>query len=81
MQLIKEEIGRAQERLAQATDPRARAVLQGVILALKWAFEDGGRARPSELAANMLSDPLDHDGDGQKGGSLSGKRATARKRK
>lgn len=26
-------------------------------------------------------DPLDHDGDGAKGGSLPGKKATARKRK
>jgi hypothetical protein len=32
-------------------------------------------------APDALPDPLDHDGDGRKGGSLSGKRATARKRK
>lgn len=81
MQLIKAEIERAKERLAEAKDPRARAVLEGIIMGLKWAFEDGGRASPSELAARIVSDPLDHDGDGVKGGSLSGKRATARKRK
>lgn len=55
-------------------------MLEGVIMALKWAHEDGGRAPPSDMAARMVSDPLDHDGDGQKGGSLKGKRATARKR-
>jgi len=79
--MIRAELERARLRLAEAKDPRAKAALEGVVLALEWAFEDGGRSPPSELAARFVSDPLDHDGDGEKGGSLPGKRATARKGK
>jgi hypothetical protein len=74
MQLIARELTRAKERLAEATDPRAHATLEGVVMALEWAFEDGGRASPSELAAGLTTDPLDHDGDGHKGGSVKRKR-------
>lgn len=78
--MIREELERARARLAEATDPRARAVLEGVVLALAWAFEDGGRTPPSQIAAALVTDPLDHDGDGRKGGSRKGRLATARKR-
>jgi hypothetical protein len=81
MQLIIAELAKARTRLAEATDPRAKTALEGVVMTLEWVYEDGGRAGPSELAAKFVSDPLDHDGDGEKGGSLPGKRSTRRKAK
>jgi hypothetical protein len=53
--------------------------MEGAISALEWALEDT-RTSPSLTAASFQSDPLDHDGDGKKGGSLAGKKATARKK-
>lgn len=82
MQLIRDELVRARAKLETATDPHSRRALEGVILALNWVFEGNG-ARPSDLAALVVApppDPLDHDGDGKKGGSKTGKTATARKR-
>lgn len=57
-----------------------------------WADKEGNRGFFSDdvnipfgwertADPNVVPDPLDHDGDGAKGGSLPGKRATARKRK
>lgn len=81
MQLITSELARAREALTQATDPRARAALEGVVVTLEWVYEDGGRAPPSVVASQFRTDPLDHDGDGERGGSKSGKTATASKAK
>jgi hypothetical protein len=79
MQQLRSELDRARTALAAATETRARCALEGVVLTLEWAIEDGGRASPSEVASRLHFDPLDHDEDGKKGGSRKGRTATARK--
>jgi hypothetical protein len=79
MQHISEEIARAREALVEADDPRAGGALEGIILALNWVNENGVTS-PVSVAAELRTDPLDHDGDGEKGGSKKGKLATAAKR-
>lgn len=81
MELLRAELAKAKIRLGEAKDARAKAALEGVILGLEWAFEDGGRASPSSIAEQFRSDPLDQDNDGHKGGSKKGKLATAKKAK
>lgn len=39
-----------------------------------------GTELQNEMVRQREADPLDHDGDGRKGGSLKGDNATARKR-
>jgi hypothetical protein len=79
MQKLRMELERAQGLRAEASDACAKAGLDGVISALKWAIDDGNS--PAEAASRFRSDPLDHDDDGEKGGSPKGKLATARKPK
>ena len=79
MQLLKHDLIQARARLAEATDRRAIATLEGVIMALEWAIEDGGRSPPSTIAALRTTDPLDHDEDGERGGSKTGDDSTAAK--
>ncbi len=55
-------------------------VEQSLLEICKSTGQDGGRTPPSEVASALVSDPLDHDGDGKKGGSRKGRLATARKR-
>lgn len=63
------DLEKARAALAEATDPAARLRLLGVALAFEWLLEPPGRAHPAEAAAHV--DPLDHDGDGRKGGSVA----------
>lgn len=79
MQLLRAELERARALREEAKDPKAMSALDGVILALSWAIDD--LSPPSQLAAAMKTDPLDHDRDGKRGGSAKGKLATASKRK
>lgn len=69
MQLTQAELDRARRLLAEATDRGACERLSWVVKAFEWAFEDPGRESPADAAAR--TDPLDHDGDGKKGGSVA----------
>lgn len=53
IQLFKAELARANALRAEARDERAKAALEGVILALRWAIEDGPNAEPAEAAARL----------------------------
>jgi hypothetical protein len=71
---------RAREALAEATDRDARQRLAGVASTFEWLLEPPGRPHPAEVAALVVKpDPLDHDHDGRKGGSVAA--APKRKRK
>lgn len=73
MQLLRTELDRARARRAAATDSYAQAVLDGVILAIDWAIEDGGRTPPSEVAAGLRQpqpEPQPHKSDSLVGGNV-----------
>jgi hypothetical protein len=57
MQQLRTELERARVTRDGASDVRARAALDGVILALEWAIEDEGRAPPSDIAAGFQVAP------------------------
>jgi hypothetical protein len=57
MQQLRNELERAKAARDGAIDLRAKAALDGVILALEWAIEDGGRAPPSDIAAGFRAEP------------------------
>lgn len=78
MQLNQAELDRARDLWVDANG-KARERLFWVVRAFEWALEDPGRESPALAAAQV--DPLDHDGDGKKGGSEKGEAATARKRR
>jgi hypothetical protein len=61
--------------LAQLEEPPAGTELQNEFVRLR-AAADGDK----EMQKATGVDPLDHDGDGRKGGSAKGDNATARKR-
>jgi hypothetical protein len=53
MQILRADLERARANLAEASDPRAKAALEGVVMTLEWAIEDGGRTPPSAVAAGL----------------------------
>jgi hypothetical protein len=79
MSLILHELKQLNDLLVDAKGNR-RASIEGAIIALAWAHEDA-RTQPSivyrvpaepeeEPRPEAAKDPLDHDGNGKKGGSL-----------
>ncbi len=57
MDYIRQEADRARGALAVATDPVAKAGLEGVIFALDWAYDNSRYRAPTALAAALASEP------------------------
>ncbi|MES2905184.1 MAG: hypothetical protein V4696_13440 [Pseudomonadota bacterium] len=59
MDYIRQEADRARAALAVATDPVAKAGLEGVIFALDWAYDNSRYNAPTPLAAALVGEAVE----------------------